>query len=284
MTTSALPTTIPVRQHRIAGTGGCALHVRDHGPQDAPALVLLHGLGFNGLVWQPQIEAFAQDQRVITVDLRGHGGSEKPLDDSYSHASTWADDVGAVLTELAPRSPVLVAWSYAGMIAADYLNHRGGSGLAGVCLVSPLRKIGTADAVDLLGDQFLGLVPGLLSTEMGDNLKAAREFVALARTEAWPEAYVYELLGAVLSVPPAVKAAMLSREQDNDAVWASTPVPLMLAYGADDSIIRSRSSEQLAQLVPGVHVVRYDAAGHSVFAERPAEFNQELRAFVDSCR
>jgi pimeloyl-ACP methyl ester carboxylesterase len=281
---TASPDLASVRRHRVVGPGGCALHVRDHGRPDAPALVFLHGLGFNGLVWHRQVEAFAAHRRVVTVDLRGHGLSGKPHDDSYSDPDTWAGDVAAVLDHLAPRSPVLVGWSYSGMVVGDYLRRHGTSGVAGVGLVAPVRKIGTADAVTLLDEQFLGLVGGLLSTDRAASLEAARAFVALARAGAWSESEAYELLGTVLSVPPPVITAMLAREQDNDEVWQTSPVPLLLAYGTADSIICSRSAEQLADLVPNVQVMRCEGVGHSLFAERADQFNDQLETFADSCQ
>lgn len=280
----ARPASARRETHRILSRDGTGLHVLDVGPQDAPALVLLHGLGLNGLVWHDQVAALAADHRVIAVDLRGHGGSDKPLDAGYSNAQVWADDLDAVLRALTPGSPVLVAWSYAGMVAADYLQRHGADDVAGVCLVAPLRKIGTPDAVHLLGEQFLALVPGLLSEDRAEGLEAARQFLGLVRAGAWPESDYYQLLGAALSVPPAVIGAMLSREQDNDVVWESAALPVMIAYGTDDAVIRPSSSEDLARIVSGADPRVYEGAGHAVFSEQPDRFNADLTAFAESCR
>jgi 3-oxoadipate enol-lactonase len=48
------------------------------GPPGRPVLVLVHPLGLSGAVWQPQLDAFAATNRVVRVDLRGHGGSPCP--------------------------------------------------------------------------------------------------------------------------------------------------------------------------------------------------------------
>ncbi|MGY4103201.1 alpha/beta fold hydrolase [Nocardia sp. R16R-3T] len=272
---------LAVREHSVTGRDGCRLHVTDRGPERDTAVVFLHGLSMNSLVWERQVAALAGSHRTVAVDLRGHGRSDAPRDDSYSDPDTWALDLQAVLTHLGLRSAVLVAWSYAGMVVADYLHRFGSDKIASVFLVAPLRKIGTAEAVDLLGERFLGLVPGLLSTQVDDSLTAGKEFLRLCRNDTWPGAEADQSLGAVLSVRPDVRAAMLAREQDNDAVWQGFGKPIAIGYGTADAIIRPASHSQVADLAPGARVQVYEAAGHSPFLEQPDRFNADLRAFVE---
>ena len=278
-----LSTPLAVREHRVAGHGGCGLHVTEYGPERDTAVVFLHGLSSNGLIWERQVAAIAPAQRTVTVDLRGHGRSDEPRDGSYSDPDAWAHDLHAVLTHLGLRSAILVAWSYAGMVAADYLHRYGSDKIAGAFLVAPLRKIGTAEALDLLGETFLGLVPGLLSTEVDDSLAACKEFVGLCRNDAWPVAEADQRLGAALSVRPDVRAGMLAREQDNDEVWRGFGKPTTIGYGTADRIIRPASSSHLTDLMPGAQVHVYEAAGHTPFLEQPDLFNADLRTFVDDC-
>ncbi|HMK12454.1 MAG TPA: 3-oxoadipate enol-lactonase [Acidimicrobiales bacterium] len=51
------------------------------GDEHAPPLVLVHSLGCDHHMWDPQIEDFAQTHRVIAIDIRGHGASDAPDDD-----------------------------------------------------------------------------------------------------------------------------------------------------------------------------------------------------------
>lgn len=278
-----LSTGLAVHEHSVTGNGGCRLHVTEYGPESDTAVVLLHGLSLNGLIWEQQVAALTPAQRTVTVDLRGHGRSDAPRDGSYSDPEVWADDLHAVLTHLGSRHAVLVAWSYAGMVAADYLRRYGSDTIAGVFLVAPLRKVGTAQAADLLGTTFLGLVPGLLSTNVDDSLAAGKEFLRLCRHDVWPAAEADQRLGAVLSVRPDVRAGMLAREHDNDAVWRAFDKPLAIGYGTADHIIRPASSSQLADLTPGSRPYVYQAAGHTPFLEQPDRFNADLRAFVADC-
>ncbi len=43
-----------------------------------PAVVLIHGVGLQGSVWGPQVDALAADYDVIAIDMLGHGGSSLP--------------------------------------------------------------------------------------------------------------------------------------------------------------------------------------------------------------
>src|SRR3712207_7605558 len=58
--------------------GGLATHVQVDGPQGGEAVLLLHSLGTDLRVWDPQAAALARTHRVIRPDLRGHGLTEAP--------------------------------------------------------------------------------------------------------------------------------------------------------------------------------------------------------------
>lgn len=89
------------------------LYYEIHG-EGAP-LLLIHGLGSSTLDWEYQVESLAHHYRVITVDLRGHGNSDKPVG-PYS-VPMFAADTARLIRAL-ERSPVHVAGlSLGGMVA-----------------------------------------------------------------------------------------------------------------------------------------------------------------------
>jgi pimeloyl-ACP methyl ester carboxylesterase len=102
------------RIHTVAGGGGLRLHVREWGPVDGPAILLIHGWSQNHLCWARQYEsALAGEFRLVAYDLRGHGMSEAPLEpEHYTDERLWADDVAAIIDTLALDRPLLVGWSY----------------------------------------------------------------------------------------------------------------------------------------------------------------------------
>ncbi|TRO38447.1 alpha/beta fold hydrolase [Pseudomonas sp. ALS1131] len=91
---------------------GCQLHYEDYG--HGQPLLLVHGLGSSTRDWEYQIPVLAQHYRVIALDVRGHGRSDKPRG-AYRIAD-FANDV-AELIEFLQLPPVhLVGISMGGMI------------------------------------------------------------------------------------------------------------------------------------------------------------------------
>ena len=91
---------------------------REAGPPDAPALVLLHGIGDDSATWEPVVAALARYHRVITPDLLGHGGSAKPRAD-YSIGG-FANGVGDLLTVLGVERASVVGHSLGGGVAMQF--------------------------------------------------------------------------------------------------------------------------------------------------------------------
>ena len=66
------------------------------------------------------------------------GCRRSPLDpDRYVDGRLWADDVAAVIDQTGLDRPVVVAWSYGGLILTDYVRAYGEQAIAGIDLVGP---------------------------------------------------------------------------------------------------------------------------------------------------
>jgi alpha-beta hydrolase superfamily lysophospholipase len=65
-------------RHDYVSAGGLRTHVALAGPEDAPAILLVHGWPQNWWAWRRVIPALAQRFRVIAPDLRGHGWTQAP--------------------------------------------------------------------------------------------------------------------------------------------------------------------------------------------------------------
>ncbi|WP_039802197.1 alpha/beta fold hydrolase [Nocardia araoensis] len=114
-TTAFNPPTAPREVIPVRAGDGARLRVHAYGPSDAPAIVLVHGWTCCLEYWNPQINAFAGDHRVIAYDQRGHGESEYGAGELTM--DLLADDLAAVLdAALAPgQRAVLVGHSLGGM-------------------------------------------------------------------------------------------------------------------------------------------------------------------------
>ncbi|MGP0174746.1 alpha/beta fold hydrolase [Pseudomonas sp. NCHU5208] len=91
---------------------GCQLHYEDRG-HGTPVL-LVHGLGSSTLDWEAQIPVLSAHYRVLALDVRGHGRSDKPHE--RYRMLDFADDVAALIEHLQLPPVHLVGISMGGMI------------------------------------------------------------------------------------------------------------------------------------------------------------------------
>jgi pimeloyl-ACP methyl ester carboxylesterase len=268
-----------MREHVVSGADGAQLRVLEYGKAEGPPVVLVHGLSMNAGVWDSVLPALS-DFRVFTPDLRGHGGSDAPENNGYASSATWADDLAAVIS-LAEQPVLLVAWSYGGLVATDYLRNHGDTNLSGLVLVSPLRKIGSETALALLGPKFLETAGRLTSDDLNEAVSGASAFVDVLRAGEWDVPTRERLLGIVLSVPSRVRAAILARVADGDETIGAVNVPTLVIYGTADEAVMPSSSAELKTLLPTARVSAYPGAGHMPFAEEPTRFQAELAEFAN---
>jgi 3-oxoadipate enol-lactonase len=98
----------------VIDLGRVRLAYRVRGEAGAPVVVLLHGGGEDSSTWDSVVAGLAGDHRTVAVDLRGHGGSERPGVYSFE---LMRDDVAALLDALDLTGVALVGHSMGGVVA-----------------------------------------------------------------------------------------------------------------------------------------------------------------------
>lgn len=265
----------------VSGGSGTGIRVDAYGPSDARTILLLHGYSQSRLAWREQCRSpLAEEFQLLAPDLRGHGESEKPRA-AYDDSSLWAADVTAVLDAFDAEDAVVVAWSYAGVVALDYVAERGTDRLAGLVLVGAVASLGT-DAGATLGDEYVGLMEGLTSTDTEESVAACKGLVRVCRADDPTPEELYTDLGYTVAVPPRVRDALRSREVDHEDVLASLRLPVLLIQGRDDAVVLAETAERYADLLPDASRATYDGVGHSPFREAPDRFEADLRSFLAS--
>jgi non-heme chloroperoxidase len=271
-----------MRTHVVTGGGGCRLHVEESGKRDGPGLLFIHAFSQCRLAWDRQVRsALAEEFRLVTVDLRGHGLSDRPRD-AYGDSQLWADDVHAVIEALALDRPILCGWSYGGVVVCDYLRRYGEDRIGGINLVSAISKLGTAQAFDVIQAAFLALAPGLFSTDADRSVEALTAMIRMVPHQP-PEPHdFYTMLGYNVSVPPHVREALFSRTVDNDDLLRTLRTPVLITHGEEDALVHVAAAEAHAAAIPRASLSLYPGVGHAPFWEDAARFNRELREFVVS--
>lgn len=273
--------------------GGIA--VLDHGGA-GPDVLLLHGANRTALDWEP-LRAHLPGLRLVAMDLRGHGRSERV--ESYE----WDDhlaDVGAVVRESGLRRPWLVGHSLGGMIAVRY--------------AASARPCAGVVNLDGFGGGVPSLYPGLTPQEVG---RRRSEQIALyagapaatgpaqveAQARAMAARFGWEAEAEVqrarraggFPVPAELPALMAPLEgYDLFAEVRGLRVPALLVAGGrmpevghlpqeirelTEALVRGIGRE-LAALPDRVGVARLESAGHMVHLDDPARVGGLIREFM----
>ncbi|HVR92165.1 MAG TPA: alpha/beta fold hydrolase [Novosphingobium sp.] len=172
---------------RFKGFGGIRLEAEVLGAEHDPALLLIHGAGQTRAMWREIAAALVgAGRRVVSLDLRGHGGSEWPADGRYDF-DAHVEDLRAVLAQMGSR-PVVVAATLGGWIAAAALATDAATLAAGLVLVDmPARSdAGTTSELAARLKQPAGgagwdprIIGGFLLDDIADRLAAAAPALAL---------------------------------------------------------------------------------------------------------
>ena len=266
--------------HTVTGGGGIKLYVEETGNPNGRPILFMHGFSQCRLAWRKQMTSeLAQDFRLVAMDIRGHGLSEKPRD-AYDDAQLWADDVEAVILTLGLDHPVLSGWSYGGVIICDYLRFYGEDAIAGINLVGAVSKLGTDASMGIIAPEFLTIAPGFFSNDVEESVRALQVFMRMCVcAEPTPEDF-YFFLGYNVIVPPYVRQGLFSRSLSNDDLLPRLRKPVLITHGRDDAIVLLAAAEQHAAAIRHAQTSFYPNVGHAPFWEDAPRFNRELRAFV----
>ncbi|WP_342359504.1 alpha/beta hydrolase [Terrarubrum flagellatum] len=270
---------VPARQHRIAGGGGCGLNVMDFGPLEAPPLLFIHGWSQSWMCWMKQIEGLSDRFRVVCLDSRGQGDSDKPFgDEHYNDSALWADDVDAVIHGLKLQKPVLNGWSYGGLVLGDYLALRGTDDIAGVHFIG--AAVINGGRLPFFGPALLRRVPKMSQPNAAIAIEHARKFVREC-TAVPSQREVFETaLAWTMQTPAHVRLSLVKRKLDFRPTLATLKIPVMVSQGLLDQVILPAMADEIVKAAPHAIHSRYDRIGHMPFLEDPERFNRELAGFA----
>ena len=270
-----------MKSHTVTGGGGVQLHVVETGNARGRPILFIHGFSQCWISWSRQLNSdLADDYRLVAMDLRGHGLSDKPRE-GYSDSKAWADDINAAVQALSLDHPILSGWSYGPLVILDYIRHYGEDGIGGVNFVGGITKLGSDEAVSVLTPQFLNLVPGFYATEVEQSVRSLESLVRLCAVEEPSAADLYLMLGYNVSVPPYVRQAMFSRSFDNDDLLPRIRKPVLITHGTDDAVVKPAIVEQHKARMAHAQIHVMANAGHAPFWDDAASFNRRLRDFSE---
>jgi pimeloyl-ACP methyl ester carboxylesterase len=271
-----------MKTHQITGGGGVQLHVVETGNPKGRPILFIPGLSQCWLAWNMQLNSnLAEDHRLVAMDLRGHGLSDKPAD-GYADSKMWADDINAIVQALSLNHPVLSGWSYGPLVILDYIRHYGEGDIGGINFVGGITKLGSEEAMSVITPEFLAIVPDLFSTNVEESVCGLLGLLRMCFRRQPAAEDLYRMLGYNVSVPPSVRQALFSRSFHNDDLLPKIRKPAMITQGAEDLIVKRSAVDQHKAGMPHAQIHIVENAGHAPFWDDPDAFNQRLRMFCST--
>lgn len=249
------------------------LHWQSSG--QGPDLVLLHGWGMNGAVWQQTVESLQSVFRVHVVDLPGYGHSAKLHGEDLEH-------IAQLVLEDAPGKAVWLGWSLGGLIATQ------------IALRAPERVsklITVASSPKFAAEKpWRGIQPKVLTAFTGQLLEdfslTIERFMALQAMGS-PSARkdVKALKQAVLSRPQPNPDSLLVglnilADVDLREELASLTMPVLRLYGRLDGLVPVKVASDLNELLPRTEHAIFSESSHAPFMTEHDAFCEQVREFA----
>jgi flavin reductase (DIM6/NTAB) family NADH-FMN oxidoreductase RutF/pimeloyl-ACP methyl ester carboxylesterase len=230
------------------GFAGVRLEAEVSGSENDPAVLLVHGAGQTRAVWASVAQALEQaGRRVISLDLRGHGGSEWPEDGRYDFEAL-VEDLRAVLAQMGTR-PVVVASTLGGWIASAALERDAAVLASGLVLVdSPVH------------------VDPAVSQRIGERL---REAAALAPGQARWDVRLFDGFDT---------AAMAERL---DGCAAKIALPTLYVRGAMSELVSQGDAASFVSQLPDGELVEVENSALVVTDDRADALGGYLIDFLE---
>ena len=237
---------------------------------DGPALVLVHGAGVDGRMWQPQISALADEFTVVAWDEPGAGRSDDlPADFGLAD---YAHCLAAVIDALALGPAHVAGLSWGGTVVLELYRHHP-------------EWVGSLT----FADSYAGWKGSLPAEEVRTRIEGLREMLAAGERYDPPGLFAGEppsefatlLEEMTIAARPASLGRQLSMmaEADERDLLPRIAVPTLLIWGEADTRSPLDVARQFENAIPDAELVVIPGAGHVSNLEKPCPFNDALRSF-----
>jgi pimeloyl-ACP methyl ester carboxylesterase len=267
------------------GQAPVRLHAEEHG--SGPPLVLLHGLGGSGYSFRHIVGPLAQSHRVITLDLKGFGASEKPMDANYrpiDHAVL----VATFLRQRRLSGVTLAGHSYGGAVAlltTLLLNQNEPWRVRRLVLMNtpafpqPLPRAHHLLTLPVISYVVLAVVPPILNTRAALTSRLRTGPLA---TDADAKVYaepLYDAAGRHALI--ATSRAVVETENESFIPYfRSIRQPALLVWCRADSTVPLATGERLHATLPRSRLAVLERCNHKPAEEQPAETASLIRDFA----
>lgn len=243
-----------------------------------PAIVFAHGLGGCHLSWWQQVAHFSARYACVTFAHRGFVPSGAVPGGSAPDA--YADDLAALIELLKLDDVRLVAQSMGGWTCLEYAL-REPQRVRALVLASTSGRVDPRQAMGAQAfDAWLAR-----ATAAGEELERKGILGAGGERMAREQPALAQLYRSIYQMTPAdfktaVRARIRKTRDLAPQVLAKLPMPVLFHMGEEDIVYPAPAGPLLARHAPRGRAIAVPKAGHSVYFERGAQFNQDVEDFL----
>ncbi len=250
-------------KYRYAIIDGLRIRYSDIG--SGHAIVLIHGLGGSIEAWLDTMRTLKDSYRVIALDLRGFGSSQKPV--KLSSITDFSRDVVGVMDYAGVESASILGFSMGGLVALEtYRQYRGRVDSLILADTSPRLAV-DADSIRKAFSSPKAAYQSL--KRLTRRLKSTNTLKLLA------EALTQNDPGYIVMVVDAVR---------NADYWDLLPhikVPVLVLIGEHDSLVPLDTAKRMVNAIPNAVLEVIKDAGHLSKFDDPTTFNLTIIKFLD---
>ncbi|WP_117235633.1 pimeloyl-ACP methyl ester esterase BioH [Vibrio maerlii] len=251
-----------------------------------PDLVMIHGWGMNGAVWQQAAEQLSQHFTLHIVDLPGYGHSAE------SHGEDLADIANQVLAQ-APEKATWLGWSLGGLVASYVAIHHPNRVNKLITVASSPKFAAEKASINESGISkaaWRGIQPQVLTAftdQLIDDFKLTVERFMALQAMGSPSARqdVKQLKQAVFSRPEPNPRSLLAglkilAEVDLRDALEQIQSPMLRLYGRLDGLVPLKVSKELNLQLPHTECFVFSESSHAPFMTEHQEFCAQVSRFA----
>ena len=254
-----------------------AVSYSDHGPDDAPVIIFIHGFPFNKSMWNGQIESLKDNYRVIAYDIRGHGNSDPGIDDFF--IELFVRDLLLLMEKLRIEKSILCGLSLGGYIALNavlkYPDRFDGLILNDTQCIADTPEVKENRCIAIIRIKEKGVKQ--YADEIIKNLFAPESFRKR-------ENIIAEVKEMIISTPEQTLCNTLhalAERKETCTRLHEINIPVLIMVGKEDKITPIAAAQQMHEKILNSKLEIIQQAGHLSNLENPTAFNTHLVNFLE---
>ena len=266
--------------------GGLAFHYVTWGSETAPPVVLLHGITGHARSWDALSRDLSADFRVIALDQRGHGDSDRAPDGDY-RVATMAGDLERFVEALGLGRFALVGLSMGGRVGIAYAGDRRAARIERLCIVDIGPEI-HLPGLERIRQMMAGAPERIESEEQAvEFVRRANPRMADAGLRDRVRHGLRPLAGGGFEWKYDKALREMMRQggrRDTVDLWEPLrriTAPTLLVRGAESDVLSAEVAKRMIDALPDGRLVEIAGASHTVPADQPEAFARAVRAFLE---